>query len=98
VNFSFAPVHPVLAVNFGGNETAIRKPGHDAGRLVVEMLIFFPHQRGAMLLPVNQISGGCDSNIGVAPVPLCVGQNISAIFAFHQARIFHTTRPFLVLL
>ena len=93
-----SPVHPVLPLNFGGDEAAIREPGDDAGRFVVEMLVFFAHKRGTMLGPVNQISRCGNSDIGIAPVPLGVGKNVSTIFALDYARIFDAARPFPILL
>ena len=46
-----SPVHPILAVDFSRDQAAIREPGYDAGRFVIEMLILFSHQGGSLLRP-----------------------------------------------
>ena len=63
------------------------EPGDDAGRFVVEMPVFFAHERRTMLGPVNQISRCGNSDISVLAVPLRVGKNISPVLALNQASV-----------
>src|ERR1700722_15878633 len=101
MNFTFAPEHPVFAVDLRGSQLAIPHLSNNGCRFGPEIQIsplIRLGERRSMFFPVNEICRGCDSKTRGFSVPLRVCQNIHAPIAGNQTRVFASAVPFIALL